>query len=336
MGGPVPVAVYNLLFFCKPRVLHDIEKEQKGENHKEVIALRDVADSAFRMYIINRQNGDLCDDSGLDHVPDGTFRWKTRFKRKSKVLYTEGPKDKAWMEETDRNYVFRLEREGRLDEVEPNLKTEVPQLYAEIMTARKAKQAELKAQYKDEIYRKQEEEKQCQEEQHTLMKLRKALRQKEQEEKECKERERQERIERQIKEQKLLEEQCLKKLTEQQQERPQLCQNLHMQPSTPLSLLAKAKHQYTATNTDQLSFRKGEVLIIHRKLESGWWWCELNGVQGYAPRTFLVEDQQNTERSFRQSDGKYSFFNIKTTATTEDEEITVESQKSHLPGQINF
>ncbi len=40
------------------------------------------------------------------------------------------------MLEKDRNCVFRLEREGRLDKKEPNLKNKMPELYAEVMIQR--------------------------------------------------------------------------------------------------------------------------------------------------------------------------------------------------------
>jgi hypothetical protein len=53
--------------------------------------------------------------------------------------YHQGPEDARRMAEQDRNYVFELEAEGQLDQVEPNLETEVPSLYAEIQAYRKAK-----------------------------------------------------------------------------------------------------------------------------------------------------------------------------------------------------
>ena len=52
------------------------------------------------------------------------------------ITYTQGPEDKRWMEERDRNYVLRLEEEGKLDTEEPKLKDEVPALYAEVVTLR--------------------------------------------------------------------------------------------------------------------------------------------------------------------------------------------------------
>ena len=59
--------------------------------------------------------------------------------------YDESQGDKAWMEERDRNYVFRLLREGTLDRDEPKLATEVPALYAEVVWAREllAKEADF-------------------------------------------------------------------------------------------------------------------------------------------------------------------------------------------------
>ena len=100
-------------------------------------------------YKENRLNGDEKDSPNSRFPSDGKFGWVHPAPRSPNkdgryvYRYDEGPKDKAWMEERDRNYVFRLEREGRLDSVEPNLKTEVPALYAEVMAQRSAASLEV-------------------------------------------------------------------------------------------------------------------------------------------------------------------------------------------------
>ena len=88
-------------------------------------------------YLTNRKNG-LDSDSPRDPFPeDGSYSWDTpESEEESKIRYTEGPRDRAWMEARDRNYVLRLEREGRLDKEEPRLQAEVPKLYAEVMALR--------------------------------------------------------------------------------------------------------------------------------------------------------------------------------------------------------
>jgi len=87
-------------------------------------------------YKKNRSNGIESDSPARAFPFDGIYTWDTPNARQSKIRYTEGPEDKKWMEERDRNYVFRLEREGRLDQVEPNLRTENPVLYTEVIAAR--------------------------------------------------------------------------------------------------------------------------------------------------------------------------------------------------------
>ncbi|KAH9509365.1 hypothetical protein Btru_046849 [Bulinus truncatus] len=47
---------------------------------------------------------------------------------------------------------------------------------------------------------------------------------------------------------------------------------------------------YQATNTDELSFCRGDKLTVLRKgddVEKEWWWSQLNGQEGYIPRNLL-------------------------------------------------
>ncbi len=69
---------------------------------------------------------------GVEHAP-GKYGYELR--------YDAGPRDLEWMENKDRDYVFRLEWRGKLDRDEPNLEKEVPALYAEVMAIRAAKEA---------------------------------------------------------------------------------------------------------------------------------------------------------------------------------------------------
>lgn len=96
---------------------------------------------AIADYRDNRENGadsDTPRDEKSNPIPfpnDGSYvstPWEKLPRVYSIISYREGPKDKEWMDAKDRNYVFRLLREGRLDTIEPNLKDEVPALYAQI------------------------------------------------------------------------------------------------------------------------------------------------------------------------------------------------------------
>jgi len=72
--------------------------------------------------------GDLIGDHVVGAIMGNNYVYELR--------YDEGPEDRAWMEERDRNYVFRLLREGNLDREAPNLENEVPALYAEVVFAK--------------------------------------------------------------------------------------------------------------------------------------------------------------------------------------------------------
>jgi hypothetical protein len=51
--------------------------------------------------------------------------------------------------------------------------------------------------------------------------------------------------------------------------------------------------------SDQLSFNKGDKILIHEKRESGWWRGELNGVIGFVPCNYVKEDNilENTPQN---------------------------------------
>lgn len=51
-----------------------------------------------------------------------------------------------------------------------------------------------------------------------------------------------------------------------------------------------AVYDYEAQNSDELSFRTGDELIVLRKgddYEREWWWSRLNDHEGYVPRNLL-------------------------------------------------
>jgi tRNA A-37 threonylcarbamoyl transferase component Bud32 len=101
--------------------------------------------SAVNEYLAIRSNGIDADAPRRQFPRDGEYSWETSRPDPdhAKVRYDAGLGDRAWMEERDHNYVFRLEREGRLEREEPNLIHEVPKLYQEIMAYR-LKQAQVR------------------------------------------------------------------------------------------------------------------------------------------------------------------------------------------------
>lgn len=48
-----------------------------------------------------------------------------------------------------------------------------------------------------------------------------------------------------------------------------------------------ALYPYQAQNEDELSFEKGDVIIVLSKEEASWWRGELNGVSGVFPSNYV-------------------------------------------------
>jgi TPR repeat protein len=66
---------------------------------------------ALLSYRRSRENGDLSDQPNHDFPADGTLSWHEHTDGKFDVKYTEGPCDREWMEQSDRNYLARLDAE---------------------------------------------------------------------------------------------------------------------------------------------------------------------------------------------------------------------------------
>lgn len=56
-----------------------------------------------------------------------------------------------------------------------------------------------------------------------------------------------------------------------------------------------ARSDFTGSGTDQLSFSKGDRLLVHAKPSPEWWWAELQGVIGYVPTSYLRQDAAGGE-----------------------------------------
>ncbi|XP_040056724.1 protein arginine N-methyltransferase 2 [Gasterosteus aculeatus] len=56
-----------------------------------------------------------------------------------------------------------------------------------------------------------------------------------------------------------------------------------------------ARSSFTRNDNDQLSFSSGDVLLVHAKTSSEWWWAELSGVKGYVPASYLLQGAEEEE-----------------------------------------
>lgn len=52
-------------------------------------------------------------------------------------------------------------------------------------------------------------------------------------------------------------------------------------------LEAVAIFDYTARSHNELSFRKGEHLVLHSKPSDEWWWGESSGIRGLIPHKYI-------------------------------------------------
>lgn len=55
------------------------------------------------------------------------------------------------------------------------------------------------------------------------------------------------------------------------------------------SLLVKARFAFQQTNEDELSFSKGDIIIVSRQEDGGWWEGSLNGKSGWFPSNYVRE-----------------------------------------------
>lgn len=54
-------------------------------------------------------------------------------------------------------------------------------------------------------------------------------------------------------------------------------------------LMVKARFNFKQNNEDELSFTKGDVLVVTRQEEGGWWEGNLNGKTGWFPSNYVRE-----------------------------------------------
>lgn len=55
------------------------------------------------------------------------------------------------------------------------------------------------------------------------------------------------------------------------------------------NLLVKARFAFQQTNEDELSFSKGDIIIVSRQEDGGWWEGSYNGKSGWFPSNYVRE-----------------------------------------------
>jgi hypothetical protein len=53
------------------------------------------------------------------------------------------------------------------------------------------------------------------------------------------------------------------------------------------TIRARGLYDYTASADTELSFKAGDILVVTEQDDSGWWYCELNGRQGFVPNNYV-------------------------------------------------
>ena len=53
--------------------------------------------------------------------------------------------------------------------------------------------------------------------------------------------------------------------------------------------MVKARFNFKQTNEDELSFNKGDLILVTRQEEGGWWEGTLNGKIGWFPSNYVRE-----------------------------------------------
>lgn len=64
-------------------------------------------------------------------------------------------------------------------------------------------------------------------------------------------------------------------------------------------LMVKARFNFKQNNEDELSFSKGEMILVTRQEEGGWWEGSLNGRTGWFPSNYVREVKPCGESSLQ-------------------------------------
>ncbi|XP_070587824.1 nostrin [Erythrolamprus reginae] len=69
-----------------------------------------------------------------------------------------------------------------------------------------------------------------------------------------------------------------------------------LQPANSEGRTCRAVYDYQAEREDELCLSKGDVIVIHRKDKSGWWYGSRKGEKGNFPATYVEEVSLSTDR----------------------------------------
>ncbi|KAM5153207.1 nostrin [Mantella aurantiaca] len=59
------------------------------------------------------------------------------------------------------------------------------------------------------------------------------------------------------------------------------------------NISCRVLYSYEPQRNDELGLQKGDLILIHKKSDDGWWYGTLNGRKGYFPSTYVEEDPNN-------------------------------------------
>ena len=67
------------------------------------------------------------------------------------------------------------------------------------------------------------------------------------------------------------------------------------QESAPEAEYVKALYDFTGSNDMELSFKEGAVMQLLQKVDTDWWWCDLDDKQGYVPANYVEPTKANVK-----------------------------------------
>eukprot|EP00028_Trichosphaerium_sp_Am-I-7-wt_P011768 CAMPEP_0168538922 /NCGR_PEP_ID=MMETSP0405-20121227/21484_1 /TAXON_ID=498012 /ORGANISM="Trichosphaerium sp, Strain Am-I-7 wt" /LENGTH=540 /DNA_ID=CAMNT_0008568313 /DNA_START=41 /DNA_END=1660 /DNA_ORIENTATION=- len=77
----------------------------------------------------------------------------------------------------------------------------------------------------------------------------------------------------------------------------------------------EALYDYTASSANEMSFKKNDILVLHKKFDNVWWWAQSGSTKGYVPSNYvkIVEDNASIKDRIPKRAGA-SNLDLKTTA----------------------
>ncbi|KAF6115293.1 nitric oxide synthase trafficking [Phyllostomus discolor] len=72
------------------------------------------------------------------------------------------------------------------------------------------------------------------------------------------------------------------------------------------SSLCKALYSFQARQDDELSLEIGDIVMIHKKQDGGWWFGSLNGKKGHFPAAYVEELPSNAAYTGIRQDSQHT------------------------------